>query len=337
MKSGMHPKPSFPTTRMRRNRSHQWIRNLVAENSLSVNDLILPLFVHSGNEPKIEIPSLPGVNRLSVEQLVSEVGEAKDLGIPLVAIFPVIEPSLKTEEAEEAYNSDNLICRAVSAVKKESLEIGIMCDVALDPFTSHGHDGLLRDGIISNDETLEILCKQAIVQANAGCDVIAPSDMMDGRIGAIRSALDAEDMENVLIMSYAAKFASGLYNPFRNAVGSSASLGKADKKTYQMDAANSDEALREVAMDIEEGADMVMVKPGLFYLDILLRVKSAFSMPTFAYQVSGEYAILKSASAKGWVDGDAIMLEALIALKRAGADGILTYSALEIARELQKD
>lgn len=328
------PKPGFPTTRMRRNRHDGWTRRLVAENQLSANDLIWPVFVHDGDEARIDIPTLPGIARLSIDQLVKDVGEAKSFGIPLIAVFPIVEAAKKTDQAEEAYNADNLVCRAVAAIKEAQDGIGIMCDVALDPFTSHGHDGLLRDGHVVNDETLDVLCKQAVVQARAGCDVIAPSDMMDGRVGAIRAALDAEGFQNVRIMSYAAKYASALYGPFRDAVGSAPNLGHGDKKTYQMDPANSDEALREVALDIEEGADMVMVKPGLFYLDILQRVKEAFSMPTFAYQVSGEYAMLKVAGQQGLVDGERVMNEALLAFKRAGADGILTYAALDTAKKL---
>ncbi|MDC0033530.1 porphobilinogen synthase [Alphaproteobacteria bacterium] len=325
---------AFPTTRLRRNRRDDWTRRLVAENRLLVDDLIWPVFVHGGDDSRLPIPSLPGVNRLSVSQLVEDVGEAKDLGIPLVAIFPVVDPSLKTDGAEEAYNPDNLICRAVHSVKKAHPNIGIMCDVALDPFTSHGHDGLLRDDYVVNDETVDVLCKQTLVQAKAGCDVIAPSDMMDGRIGAIRAALDADGFDHVRIMAYAAKYASALYGPFRDAVGSAPNLSGGDKKTYQMDPANSDEALREVALDIAEGADMVMVKPGLFYLDILYRVKQAFGMPSYAYQVSGEYAMIAGAGERGWLDGARAMSEALLAFKRAGADGILTYSAVETARKL---
>jgi len=301
---------------------------------MSVNDLIWPVFVHSGDQQKIEIPTMPNVWRLSINELVKEVGRAKSLGIPLVAVFPVVDRALKTDEAEEAYNKNNLICRAVAAIKKAHDGIGVMCDVALDPYTSHGHDGLLRNGHIVNDETLEILCKQAIVQAKAGCDIIAPSDMMDGRVGAIRAALDTEGFENVRIMAYAAKYASALYGPFRDAVGSAPNLGGGDKKTYQMDPANSDEALREVALDIQEGADMVMVKPGLFYLDILQRVKNQFMVPTFAYQVSGEYAMLKTAGKQGLLNEEQVMAEALLSFKRAGADGILTYAALECARYL---
>ena len=325
---------SFPTTRMRRNRRDVWTRRLVAENKLSADDFIWPVFVHDGDEAKISIPSLPGIHRLSISQLVEDVGEAKALGIPMIAIFPVVDPTLKTLEAEESYNPDNLVCRAVNTLKNAHPDIGIMCDVALDPFTSHGHDGLLRDGYIVNDDSVEVLCKQSINQARAGCDVIAPSDMMDGRIGAIRAALDAEGFDHVRIMAYAAKYASALYGPFRDAVGSAPNLSGGDKKTYQMDPANSDEALREVALDIAEGADMVMVKPGLFYLDILHRVKQAFGMPSFAYQVSGEYAMITGAGEQGWLDGERAMDEALLSFKRAGADGILTYAAVETARKL---
>jgi porphobilinogen synthase len=325
---------SYPTTRMRRNRRDDWTRRLVAENKVSVDDLIWPVFVHDGDDPRVPVPSLPGVQRLSISQLVTDVGEAKALGIPLIALFPVIDPALKTDEAEEAYNPDNLVCRAVKEVKNAHPDIGIMCDVALDPFTSHGHDGLLRDGYVANDESVDILCKQSINQAKAGCDVIAPSDMMDGRIGAIRDALDAEGFDSVRIMAYAAKYASALYGPFRDAVGSAPNLSGGDKKTYQMDPANSDEALREVALDIAEGADMVMVKPGLFYLDILHRVKQAFGMPSYAYQVSGEYAMITGAGEQGWLDGERAMDEALLSFKRAGADGILTYAAVETARKL---
>lgn len=331
------PAPAFPTTRLRRNRRDGWNRRLAAENRLSVDDLIWPVFVQDSTDARVPVPSLPGVDRLSIEALVADVGEAKALGIPLIAIFPVVDPDRKTDEAEEAYNADNLVCRAVAAVKAaHGDEIGVMCDVALDPFTSHGHDGLLRDGYVVNDETLDVLCKQALVQARAGCDVIAPSDMMDGRVGAIRSALDADGFEHVRILAYAAKYASALYGPFRDAVGSAPNLAGGDKKTYQMDPANSNEALREVALDIAEGADMVMVKPGLFYLDILQRVKDTFAMPTYAYQVSGEYAMLKGAGEGGLVDSERIIEEALLAFKRAGADGILTYAALEFARKLVK-
>ena len=325
----------FPTTRLRRNRQAGWNRRLIAETRLGIDDLIWPAFVHEGPEDRAEVGSFPGVYRLTVPRLVDEVGEAAALGIPLVAVFPVTDPALKTPDGEEATNPQNLVCRAVTAIKGAVPDIGVMCDVALDPFTSHGHDGLLRDGVIVNDETVEMLCRQAVVQAEAGCDVIAPSDMMDGRVGAIRRALDDAGFQDRGILSYAAKYASALYGPFRDAVGSAPNLAGGDKKTYQMDPANSDEALREVALDIEEGADMVMVKPGLFYLDVVRRVKDAFGMPTYAYQVSGEYAMLRAAADAGWVDDDRIFLESLTAFKRAGADGILTYAAVEVARRLK--
>jgi porphobilinogen synthase len=326
----------YPATRMRRNRQDDWNRRLVAETKVSADDLIWPIFVHDGREARVPVESFPGVWRLSVDALVDAVGEAADLRIPLVAIFPVVRPELKGPDAAEALNPENVVCRAVRAVKKAVPGIGIMCDVALDPFTSHGHDGIIRNGYVVNDETVEMLCKQAVVQTAAGCDVIAPSDMMDGRVGAVRCALDAAGRDDVRILSYAAKYASALYGPFRDAVGSASSLGHADKKTYQMDPANTDEALREVALDIAEGADMVMVKPGLFYLDIVRRVKDAFGMPTAAYQVSGEYAMLKAAAQAGWVDEDRIFLESLTAFKRAGADAVLTYAAIEVAKRLKK-
>ena len=327
---------NYPTVRMRRNRKNAWARRLVAENGLSVDDLIWPVFVHDGDEREIPVPSLPGVSRFSIPGLVEAVGKAIGLGIPLVAIFPAIDPPLKTPDGKEAVNPGNLVCRAVRAVKVAHPDTGVMCDVALDPFTSHGHDGLLRDGRIVNDETVAVLCRQALVQAAAGCDVIAPSDMMDGRVGAIRLALDGAGYEEVQILAYAAKYASALYGPFRDAVGSAPNLGEGDKKTYQMDPANSDEALREVALDLAEGADMVMVKPGLFYLDIVRRVKTAFGVPTFAYQVSGEYAMIKAAAERGWLEGDRVMYEAMIAFKRAGADAILTYAAVDMARLLAR-
>jgi len=329
------PGPAFPATRMRRNRQHPWLRRLVAENRLAAGDLIWPVFVVEGKNKRQPIPSMPGVDRLSVDLLGDAVGEAADLGIPLVALFPYTEANLKTPDAREAFNPENLVCRAVRAVKALGLDVGVMCDVALDPFNSDGHDGLVRDGQVVNDETVEALCKQALVQADAGCDVIAPSDMMDGRVGAIRKALDGAGHDGVTIMSYAAKYASGFYGPFRDAVGSKAAL-KGDKKTYQMDPANSDEALREVALDIAEGADMVMVKPGLPYLDVLRRVKETFRMPTFAYNVSGEYAMLRAAGDNGWLDYDKVLVEVLTAFKRAGADGILTYAAVEAAKLLRK-
>jgi len=327
--------PAYPQTRMRRNRQHPWLRRLVAEHRLAAADLIWPIFVVDGQNQRQPVPSMPGVDRLSVDRLADAVGEAADLGIPLVAVFPYTDEKLKTPDAREAFNPDNLVCRAVRVVKSLDLDIGVMCDVALDPFNSDGHDGLVRHGRIVNDETVEALCRQALAQAAAGCDVIAPSDMMDGRVGAIRKALDAAGHDGVAIMSYAAKYASGFYGPFRDAVGSKSTL-KGDKKTYQMDPANADEALREVALDIAEGADMVMVKPGLPYLDVLRRVKDTFQMPTFAYNVSGEYAMLKAAGLQGWLDYDKVLIEVLTGFKRAGADGILTYAAIEAAKLLKK-
>jgi porphobilinogen synthase len=325
----------FPQTRLRRLRRYDWSRRLVEETTLSVNDLIWPLFVHEGQNRRETVPSMPGVDRLSIDLIVEAVGNAISLGIPAVAVFPVVDPSKKTSEAEEAANCDNLICRAVRAVKKSHGDaIGVICDVALDPFTSHGQDGLVRDGYVVNDETIDMLCRQAIVQAEAGCDVIAPSDMMDGRVGRIRRALDEAGFERVSILAYAAKYASAFYGPFRDAVGSAASLGSGDKRTYQMAPANGDEALREVALDIAEGADMVMVKPGMPYLDIVRRVKDAFHVPTFAYQVSGEYAMICAAAQNGWLDRDKAVLESLVACKRAGADGILSYFAPLAARLL---
>jgi porphobilinogen synthase len=318
---------------MRRNRRYDWTRRLVSENSLEVADLIWPVFVHDGPD-LIDVPSMPGVQRMTLERLVDEAGAAAALGIPLIAIFPAVERELKTAEAEEAWNPDNLVCRAVRAIKEANADIGVMCDVALDPFTSHGQDGLVRGGYVVNDESVEALCRQALVQAVAGCDVIAPSDMMDGRIGAIRDALDGAGFEHVLIMSYAAKYASAFYGPFRDAVGSASNLGQGDKRTYQMDPANTDEALREVALDLDEGADMVMVKPGMPYLDVVRRVKDTFGVPTYAYQVSGEYAMLKGAALQGWFDGERVMMESLLGFKRAGADGILTYFAVEAAKKL---
>jgi len=325
--------PSFPNTRLRRTRQTPWLRNLVAEHCISVNDLIWTGFVVEGTALREPIPSMPAVSRLSIDELVIEAQELKSLGINAIAIFPALDNKLKNAQGSEATNPDNLICRAVSAVKKAVPELGIICDVALDPFTDHAHDGLLVDGKILNDETVEILCKQALVQVCAGCDIIAPSDMMDGRVGAIRKALDTAGFQDKLILSYAAKYASGFYGPFRDALNNKGSL-KGDKKTYQMDAANSDEALREVAMDIEEGADIVMVKPGLPYLDIVHRVKTTFNMPTFVYQVSGEYAMWKAASQNGWIDSDRILLETMLSFKRAGADGILTYAAKDVAKLL---
>ncbi len=324
----------FPQTRLRRNRRDLWSRRLVAENTLTTADLIWPVFVTEGQNKRVEIPSMPGVLRYSIDTLVEAVGEAYDLGVPAIALFPQVDPSLKTPDAREATNPDNIVCRTVRAIKAAYPDMGIICDVALDPFNSDGHDGLVIDGYVDNDKTIEMLIKQSLVQAQAGCDIIAPSDMMDGRIGEIRKALDDAGLLHVRIMSYAAKYASAFYGPFRDAVGSGASLKGGDKKTYQMDPANTDEALREVAMDLKEGADMVMVKPGMPYLDVLQRVKATFAAPTFAYQVSGEYAMLKGAIENGWLDNDKTVLESLMAFKRAGADGILTYFAVEAAKLL---
>ncbi len=329
------PLGAFPTTRLRRTRRWEWARRLVRENQLNVADLIWPVFVHDGQQKKTPIPSMPDVSRLSIDLLVESVGTAVELGIPAVAIFPATDPRLKTPRAEEATNPNNLVCQSVAAVKQTyGDKIAVICDVALDPYTSHGHDGLLEDGEIVNDPTLEVLCQQAVVQAQSGCDIIAPSDMMDGRVGAIRTALDAVGMQNTQIMAYSAKFASGFYGPFRDAVGSSSNLGQGDKRTYQMDPANSNEAMREVAFDLAEGADMVMVKPGMPYLDIVYRVKQQFSVPTFVYQVSGEYAMLAAAAQNGWLDRQRTITESLLSMKRAGADGILTYFAIEVAQLL---
>ncbi|MFY9756330.1 MAG: porphobilinogen synthase [Pseudolabrys sp.] len=328
-----HERLDIPT-RMRRNRGNEWARRMVREHVLSADDLIWPLFVMDGKKTRVPVPSMPGVERLSIDNAVREAERAARLAIPCIALFPYTDTSLRDETGSEALNPDNLVCRAIAAIKREVPEVGILCDVALDPFTSHGHDGLLRDGVILNDETVAVLVKQAIIQAEAGCDIIAPSDMMDGRVGAIRKALDAAQFIDVSIMSYAAKYASAFYGPFRDAVGSAKTL-TGDKRTYQMDPGNSDEALREVALDIEEGADMIMVKPGLPYLDIVQRVKEAFGMPTFAYQVSGEYAMIMAASQNGWLDGERAMMESLIAFKRAGCDGVLTYFAPRVAEKLK--
>lgn len=324
---------SYPQTRLRRLRRHDWSRRLVCENQLSVSDLIWPLFICEGENRRESISSMPGVERLSIDLAVEAIGEAADLEIPAVALFPATAAEKKTPECEEAINSQNLVCRAVRAVKAaHGDQIGVICDVALDPYSSHGQDGLVRDGYVVNDETIAMLCQQSIVQAEAGCDIIAPSDMMDGRVGEIRKALDEANFQDIQIMAYAAKYASAFYGPFRDAVGSSANLGSGDKRTYQMDPANGDEALREVALDIAEGSDSVMVKPGMPYLDIVSRVKQTFGVPTFAYQVSGEYAMLSAAAERGWLDRDKVMLESLMAFKRAGADGVLTYFAKEMAK-----
>ena len=329
------PLGAYPRLRMRRNRRDDWTRRMVAEHVLTPGDFIWPVFVHGERAARTAVPSMPHVDRLSVSALVDATGEAKSLGIPCVALFPATPTDRKTPDGDEAVNPENLVCQAVRAVKAAHPDLGVLCDVALDPFTTHGHDGVLRDGEVSNDATVEILTRQALAQAEAGCDIIAPSDMMDGRVGAIRDALDARGFERVRIMSYAAKYASGFYGPFRDALGSKSNLGKADKRTYQMDPANTDEALREVALDLAEGADMVMVKPGMPYLDVVRRVKERFAVPTFVYQVSGEYAMLHAAIEKGWLD-DSVIIESLLGMKRAGADGILTYNAVDAARRLRK-
>jgi porphobilinogen synthase len=329
--------PAYPTTRPRRLRRDAFTRDLVRENRLDVSDLILPVFVLDGERREEAVPSMPGVSRRSVDGLFAVAEDCVRLGVPVMALFPVIDPALKTPDGREALNPDGLVPRAVRALKERFPQLGVLTDVALDPFTSHGQDGLLDEhGYIVNDSTVEVLVGQALVQAAAGVDIVAPSDMMDGRIGAIRRALEAQGHVHTRIMAYSAKYASAFYGPFRDAVGSASNLGKADKKVYQMDPGNSDEALREVALDIEEGADMVMVKPGMPYLDIVRRVKETFRVPTFAYQVSGEYAMLKAAAAQGWLDHDAVMIEALLAFRRAGADGVLSYFALDAARWLRR-
>jgi porphobilinogen synthase len=324
----------YPALRMRRNRKTSWARAMVREHTLTAADLIWPLFVIDGENRSETVTSMPGVSRLSVDLIVKRVEEAAGLGIPAIALFPNTDKSLRSEDAAEAFNPDNLVCRAVRAIKKAVPDIGVMCDVALDPYTSHGHDGLLHKGEIINDETVAALVKQTLVQVEAGCDIIAPSDMMDGRIGALRAALEASGHQSTQIMAYSAKYASGFYGPFRDAVGSSNTLS-GDKKTYQMDPGNTDEALREVALDLAEGADMIMVKPGMPYLDIVSRVKREFGVPTFAYQVSGEYAMIMAACNNGWLDPARVVQESLMAFKRAGADGVLTYFALDVARQLK--
>ncbi|MDX6751851.1 porphobilinogen synthase [Geminicoccaceae bacterium 1502E] len=331
----VNPAP-FPRTRLRRLRRQAWLRDMVAEHALRPADLIQPCFVLEGEGRREAIPSMPGVERLSVDLVVAMAERAAHAGVPAMALFPVTPPERKSEDGCEAWNEDNLVCRAIRAIKRAVPEIGTIADVALDPYTTHGQDGLLRDGVILNDESLEVLCRQALCQAAAGCDVVAPSDMMDGRVAALREALDAAGHNQTVILSYAAKYASAFYGPFRDAVGSSASLGRADKKTYQMSPANAAEALRETALDIAEAADMVMVKPGLPYLDIIHRVKAAFQLPTLAYQVSGEYAMIHAAGLQGWLDAEAAMEESLLAFKRAGADAILTYAAIEVAEKLQR-
>jgi porphobilinogen synthase len=324
----------FPTTRFRRTRQSAQIRALVQENTLSVGDLIWPVFVRDGEGVSEPVRSMPGVNRLSVDKIVEAAREAADLGIPVICLFPYTDPALKTPGCEEAWNPDNLSNRATRAIRDAGIEIAIMSDVALDPYNSNGHDGIVADGKILNDETVEALVKQALEQARAGVDIIGPSDMMDGRIGAIRGALESEGHKDTMILSYAAKYASAFYGPFRDAVGASGAL-KGDKTTYQMNPANSDEALRMIERDLSEGADMVMVKPGMPYLDICQRVKSTFAVPTYAYQVSGEYAMIQAAAQNDWIDGERAMLESLMCFKRAGCDGVLTYFAPAVARLLQ--
>ncbi len=323
----------FPSTRMRRNRRDLWTRRLVAENALSVDDLIWPVFVIEGSATTTDVAAMPGVVRVTIDRLAAHVAPAHALGIPAVALFPATPAAKKDAEGSEAVRPDNLMCRAARALKREFPGLGLVGDVALDPYTDHGHDGVIRNGYVANDETLEVLVRQALVQAEAGIDVIAPSDMMDGRVGAIRDGLDRAGMIDTRIMSYAAKYASAFYGPFRDALGSGAAL-KGDKKTYQMDPANSDEALREVELDLLEGADMVMVKPGMPYLDIIRRVKDRFGVPTFAYQVSGEYSMILAAARNGWIDHDRAMMESLIGFKRAGANGVLTYFAPAAAKLL---
>jgi len=324
----------FPINRPRRLRQADWMRDLVRENQLSASDLIWPIFVRDGEDLVEPVASMPGVNRFSVDQAVAAAQSAADAGIPVVALFPYTDPALKTPDAAEAFNPDNLVNRATRAIKTAVPDIGVMLDVALDPYNSDGHDGLVRDGEILNDETLLVLEKQALVQAESGADILGPSDMMDGRIAVIRNALEQNDFPSVSIMAYSAKFASAFYGPFRDAVGSGGAL-TGDKATYQIDPGNSDEALRMVARDLQEGADMVMVKPGMPYLDLCRRVKDTFGVPTFAYQVSGEYAMIEAAGQNGWIDRDKAMLESLLAFKRAGCNGILSYYALEVARKIE--
>ena len=332
----MPPLPPFPASRPRRLRRDAFTREMVREHRLHPSDLILPVFVQDGHDQAHDVTSMPGVQRLSIDRLMPLAEQCVRLGVPVIALFPVVDGALKTPDGIEATNPDGLVPRTVRALKDRFPQLGVLCDVALDPYTSHGQDGLLDEtGYILNDPTVAMLFKQALVQAAAGVDIVAPSDMMDGRIGAIRAALESSGAIHTRIMAYSAKYASAFYGPFRDAVGSAANLGKSDKKAYQLDPGNADEALREVALDIAEGADMVMVKPGMPYLDIVRRVKDEFRVPTFAYQVSGEYAMLKAAAANGWLDHDAVMMESLLAFKRAGADGVLTYFALDAARLLR--
>ena len=327
---------NFPATRLRRNRSASWIRGLVRENKLNVEDLIWPVFIQDGSQERTSIPSMPGIERLNINGLKKSLREAVKLGIPAIAIFPLINKDNKTNDGKEALNPNNLVCRTIRSVKKLYPNLGIISDIALDPYTSHGHDGIYYKGKILNDETIDVLKMQAVINAEAGCDIVAPSDMMDGRVRAIRKSLDKKNLKNVKILSYAAKFSSSFYNPFRNAIKSSGNLGKEGKKTYQMDPGNSREALREVALDIKEGADIIMVKPGLPYLDIVKEVSQYFPVPLFVYQVSGEYSMMQAAAKNNWLNFRNIQLECLLAFKRAGANAIITYSAIEIAKILRK-
>ncbi len=334
-KASQNPQCQHPQTRLRRNRHSNWVRRLTCENHLTTDDLIWPVFMLEGENKTEEISSMPGINRYTIDHLLPVVEEAVEAGIPALALFPATPSDKKNATGDEAFNPENLICQTIRALKSEFPDLGLICDVALDPYTDHGHDGILdENGYVLNDESIDILIKQSLNQAEAGADVIAPSDMMDGRVGLIRNALENQGFTNTNIMAYSAKYASSFYGPFRDAVGSSGAL-KGDKKTYQMNPANTDEALREVAMDIAEGADMVMVKPGMPYLDIVSRVKREFAVPTFAYHVSGEYAMLQAAAQNGWLDGDKALMEALLCFKRAGCDGILTYGALRAAKMLK--
>jgi porphobilinogen synthase len=326
---------SFPRVRLRRNRKSAWIRDLTAQNTFLPSDLILPLFVIEGKNKEEKISHLPDVSRLSIDLIVKKAKEAQKLGIPALMLFPALDQKLKTSNGKEAINSKNLMCRAIYEIKNAAPEIGVITDVALDPYTTHGHDGIVdKNGYVENDATIEILCQQALVQAQAGCDIIAPSDMMDGRIGIIRDALDDQGFSDVALMSYAVKYASSFYGPFRHAVGSVNNLKKSDKKTYQMDFRNSQEALREVALDVAEGADMIIIKPGMPYLDVVLQVSQNFKLPVIAYQVSGEYAMLKFAAEKGAFDFDAAFYESLMAFKRAGASAVISYGAIDVAKKL---
>ena len=325
---------SFPRVRMRRNRLSEFSRKIVSENNFSVNDLIYPIFITYGSKVKEEISSMPGIYRFSLDQLHKEIEYISSLNIPAIALFPKIENELKTPDGKEALNSNNLICEAIKISKKVNPDLGVITDVALDPYTDHGHDGIIHNNQIDNDLTLDILCKQAIVQAQAGCDILAPSDMMDGRVGAIRDTLDEHGLINVQIMSYAAKYASSFYGPFRDAVGSAVNLSKKSKKSYQMDPANSAEALREIRLDINEGADMIIIKPGMPYLDIISKAKNEFNFPVIAYQVSGEYSMIRAAIQNGWFDEEKIIFETMMCFKRAGCDGIITYFAPFVAQKL---